>query len=108
MPGVLPYLHTGVEHADGSYTQEVIAMADAYISDGCDVAAHCLQCPLPLCKYDDQSGYQYWKRHKRVLDTVAAMTRDGHTPKEIALAIQRTPRTVERILSRAVASQAKE
>ena len=24
--------------------------------DGCEVAPHCLQCPLPRCKYDEPGG----------------------------------------------------
>ena len=29
-------------------------------TDGCDVHPHCLECPLPACKYDDWRGYRRW------------------------------------------------
>ena len=32
--------------------------------DGCDVAPHCVDCPLSVCKYDDVRPYHRWKVEK--------------------------------------------
>jgi hypothetical protein len=64
--------------------------------DGCDVAPHCLQCPLPLCRFDDPGGYQYWKRTKRRDEQIVELWDKGVKPEEIAVAVGCTPRTVWR------------
>lgn len=30
--------------------------------DGCDVAPHCLECPLAECKYDNLAPYAAWQK----------------------------------------------
>ena len=37
------------------------------LDDGCDVTAHCLECPLSECKYDNVKPYRIWlKRNDEV------------------------------------------
>ena len=36
-----------------------------YKDDGCDVSSTCLDCPLPLCKYDDPGWLQRESRRTR-------------------------------------------
>ena len=39
--------------------------ADKYVSrqnDGCNVAPHCADCPLPVCRFDNPSAYLAWKK----------------------------------------------
>ena len=39
------------------------------LADGCDVSPKCLDCPLPLCKYDDPGPYQKWLADRAVEKT---------------------------------------
>ena len=54
--------------------------------DGCDVAPHCLQCPLAECKYVDPYHYNLWlhaasqMRKERIL----AASQNGMSLAEIA------------------------
>ena len=46
--------------------QRVLIVVDpetGYVMDtGCQVAPLCLDCPLPACRYDDDTWYKNWKR----------------------------------------------
>ena len=64
-----------------------------YRFDGCDVAPHCLNCPLPKCKYDDRTWYDRWKMKQKAqkLNAFQAL----QVP-EIARALGISERTVHR------------
>ena len=40
---------------------------DIMEADGCDVHPHCLECPLPACKYDDPRAYRRWLADKKAI-----------------------------------------
>ena len=69
---------------------------------GCDLSPSCLNCPLPVCKYD-VAGPQRRAMLRRVKDQRnAAYIRDqGLSAPEAAAALGVTTRTVFRILARA-------
>jgi hypothetical protein len=70
-----------------------------YRDDGCDVAARCLDCPLPVCKYDDPGWLQRENRHDR--DVEILRRRDQGQPiPAIAHRFGLSTRTVHRVLQR--------
>lgn len=65
-----------------------------YRDEGCELAPHCLSCPLPLCRYD--------LAHKQAGAIIRAnqlrpLLAQGLTKLECAAALGVTPRTVARI-----------
>lgn len=70
-----------------------------YKDDGCDMSPSCLDCPLPLCKYDDPGWIQ--RESKRVRDDSIYRARlDGDAVNDIARRFGVSPRTVHRVISR--------
>ena len=67
--------------------------------DGCDVAPHCLECPLPACKYDDLHYYQQW-RADNLRNRIIAMRARGDSIREIALVEQLSERTIYKAIDR--------
>ncbi|MFN3974630.1 MAG: Mor transcription activator family protein [Dehalococcoidia bacterium] len=74
-----------------------------YKDEGCEVSSSCLNCPLPLCKYDDPQGYQRWlaqqreERDQRIWET---RQREGLTVPQLAQRFGVSQRTVFRALAR--------
>ena len=70
-----------------------------YKDDGCDVSSSCLECPLPLCKYDDPGWME--RESKRVRDDSIYRARlDGDSVRDIALRYGVSARTVHRVIRR--------
>ena len=68
--------------------------------DGCEVAPHCLQCPLPRCRYDEPGGLRGILNESRDAEVLMARAR-GQTIGQIAVRFGVSRRSVFRILSRA-------
>jgi len=68
--------------------------------DGCDVHPHCLECPLPECKYDMPSGYVQWKNGQRNEKIVEAIEARGLIVKDVAEEFGLSERTIMRIVAR--------
>ena len=71
-----------------------------YADDGCEVAASCLACPLPRCKYDDIRWYERNRRLANDLRMTAVIEREGLSAEEAAARFAITKRTVFRVLRR--------
>ena len=71
-----------------------------YEDDGCEVAASCLACPLPRCKYDDMRWYERNRRLANDLRITAVIEREGLSAEEAAARFAITKRTVFRVLRR--------
>jgi hypothetical protein len=69
-----------------------------YRDDGCDVADSCLDCPLPVCKFDAPGWLQRASRYERDMDVVNMRVRDGLSVEEIAERVELSGRTIHRIL----------
>jgi hypothetical protein len=70
-----------------------------YRDDGCDVSATCINCPLPVCKYDDPGWLRRENRHDR--DVEILQQRDEGLPvPDIARRFGLSTRTVHRVLQR--------
>ena len=66
-------------------------------TDGCDVAPHCLSCPLPQCKYDDPAELRRMRRAERAA-AIDARIASGMSAREIAADDGINVRTVYRTL----------
>ena len=51
------------------------------IPDGCEVAAHCLECPLKECKYDNPRAYRAYKLAKEVKKTIQLLKQGVPAPE---------------------------
>ena len=70
-----------------------------YKDDGCDVSLTCLDCPLPLCKYDDPGWLQ--RESRRTRDDEIFRLRQKRIPvAEISQRFGISTRTVHRIVQR--------
>jgi hypothetical protein len=70
-----------------------------YRDDGCDASATCLDCPLPLCKYDDPGWLQ--RESRRTRDDAIFRLRQERVPvAEISRKFGISTRTVHRIVQR--------
>ena len=77
-----------------------------YADTGCEVAVSCLQCPLPLCKYDDPAWYQAYKQRSRDCEVLTAYREEGLSVFQVAERFSVSPRTVHRALRRTQAPAA--
>ena len=71
-----------------------------YEDTGCEVAAACLDCPLPQCKYDDPAWFQRNRRLARDFKIWSAMQQYDLTVEEAAERFEVTVRTIFRIMRR--------
>ena len=70
-----------------------------YKDDGCDASLTCLECPLPLCKYDDPGWLQRENRRTRD-DEIFRLRSQKITVTEISKRFGVSTRTVHRIVQR--------
>ena len=71
-----------------------------YEDNGCEVAATCLECPLPRCKFDDMEWFGKYRRLARDLRIASIIDEEGLSIADAAERFSITPRTVFRVLSR--------
>ena len=70
-----------------------------YKDDGCDASLTCLECPLPLCKYDDPGWLQRENRRTRD-DEIFRLRSQQVAVTEISKRFGISTRTVHRIVQR--------
>ena len=71
-----------------------------YEDTGCEASDSCLDCPLPVCKYDDPSWYHRNRRLARDFRILRVMNQESLTIEETAERFSVTARTVFRIIQR--------
>ena len=71
-----------------------------YRDEGCDLAASCLNCPLPQCVYEQPGGRQHWLKTMRDREIIRQFTKEGKEIKELALMFGVSTRTVQRALGK--------
>lgn len=69
-----------------------------YRDDGCDVSPSCLNCPLPICKYDDPDYLRRTARSARDQAILAARERESLSVGALAERFGVSTRTVHRVL----------
>ena len=72
-----------------------------YRDDGCEIAPHCLNCPLPRCKFDEPGWYQREMRDQRDQRIFQVRRIEGLTVPELSRRFGVSQRTVFRALRQA-------
>lgn len=79
--------------------------AELHPDVGCEVSPRCVECPLPICKYDDLAWYTRWKTDR--LHQVLSRQRNAGTPRRIVAQMYDVSiRTVDRAVQRCKTSAA--
>ncbi|MFP6680258.1 MAG: helix-turn-helix domain-containing protein [Dehalococcoidia bacterium] len=66
--------------------------------DGCEVSFSCLNCPLPICKFDDPGWLQRENRQSRDQAMITARRAERLSVSKIAERFDVSTRTVHRVL----------
>lgn len=69
-----------------------------YRDDGCEVSLSCLDCPLPICKFDDPGWLQRASRQVRDDSMIRARRIESLSVADIAHRFEVSTRTVHRVL----------
>lgn len=69
-----------------------------YHDEGCEFADSCLNCPLPLCVYDEPGGKRRLLKRQRAQEMARLFTTEGKGQKELAEIFSVSQRTVQRAL----------
>ena len=69
-----------------------------YADTGCRESPRCLDCPLPVCRFDDPAGRMRALREERAR-RAAEMRRHGASIDTIATAFGLSRRSVQRVLA---------
>lgn len=72
-----------------------------YHDEGCEFAQSCLNCPLPVCVYDEPGGKRKLLRKRRAAEMARLFTNDGKNTRELAQLFGVSSRTVQRALKMA-------
>jgi AraC-like DNA-binding protein len=72
-----------------------------YHDEGCEFAQSCLNCPLPVCIYDEPGGRQKLLKRRRAAEMARLFTKEGKNVKELAQLFKVSIRTVQRALNMA-------
>ena len=72
-----------------------------YQDEGCELAESCLNCPLPVCIYEEPGGKRRLLKRKRAREMARLFTDEGKGVKELAQIYGVSQRTVQRALKTA-------
>ncbi len=72
---------------------------DTYPDRGCSLAPSCLECPLPVCRYEVPGGIRQIRAMERDAEATRLM-HEGLTPKEIGVSLGMPERSAWRSLKR--------
>jgi hypothetical protein len=69
-----------------------------YADTGCDFSETCLNCPLPMCVYDEPGGKRRFLKQNRAVEMAKLRNEEGKGVAEIAVIFGVSTRTVQRAL----------
>jgi hypothetical protein len=69
-----------------------------YNDTGCEFSETCLNCPLPLCVYEEPGGKQRFIMRKRALEMARLFHNEGKSIRELSGIFKVSKRTVQRAL----------
>jgi hypothetical protein len=69
-----------------------------YADSGCEFSETCLNCPLPLCVYEEPDGKRRLVKRNRAVEMAKLRDDEGKTVGEIAVIFGVSIRTVQRVL----------
>jgi hypothetical protein len=73
-----------------------------YRDAGCEFSKSCLNCPLPVCVYDEPGGRQKLLKKRRAAEILRLYTREGKSIQELAHIFNVSTRTVQRDLKKRI------
>ena len=79
-----------------------------YRDEGCEFADSCLNCPLPVCIYEEPGGKRRLLKRRRAREMARLFTDEGKGIKELAQMFGISQRTVQRALKVAFGDSIKE
>ncbi len=66
--------------------------------EGCEFAHSCLNCPLPVCIYDEAGGKHRLLKKRRAAEMAQLYAKEGKSIGELAQIYKVSSRTVRRVL----------
>ena len=72
-----------------------------YQDEGCEFAESCLNCPLPVCIYEEPGGKRRLLKRQRAKEMARLLTTEGKGIGELAQIFGVSQRTVQRALKAA-------
>ena len=69
-----------------------------YHDEGCEFAESCLNCPLPVCVYDEPGGKRMFLNRRRAAEIASFFNRESKSTGEVAKILGVSRRTVQRAL----------
>jgi AraC-like DNA-binding protein len=69
-----------------------------YQDEGCDLAASCLNCPLPVCVHDEPGGKHRLLKQRRTAEIARLRLHEKKSVAELARIFGVSTRTVQRAL----------
>lgn len=76
-----------------------------YADIGCDFSETCLNCPLPVCVFDEPGGKRRFVKHNRAVEMSRLHDDEGKSVGEIAVIFGVSIRTVQRVLKSLIEEQ---
>ncbi|WP_332445683.1 hypothetical protein [Dehalococcoides mccartyi] len=74
----------------------------SYPDQGCEFSKACLDCPLPVCVFDQPRGRQRWLKRQRDKEIVS-LFQGGQDERELADRFRLSIRTIQRVLKKSLA-----
>jgi DNA-binding transcriptional ArsR family regulator len=69
-----------------------------YQDEGCEFAPSCLNCPLPICVYEEPAGKERLMKKRRAAKMEQLFVKEGKTIRELSQIFKVSRRTVQRAL----------
>ena len=69
-----------------------------YHDEGCEFATSCLNCPLPVCVYEEPAGKERLMKKRRAAKMEQLFVKEGRTIRELSQIFKVSRRTVQRAL----------
>ena len=89
-----------LDHTPGRTASDDVSEFYHYEDTGCEASDSCLDCPLPVCKYDNPDWYHRNRRFAKDFRIVQIMQQESLSVAGAAERFGITPRTVFRIMQR--------
>ena len=88
--------------AVGPIVEDLFPEEHEYRDDGCDLFPSCLNCPFPVCRYDEPGTKVHWAKRLRDREVLRSYNKEGTSVKELARRYGLSQRTIYRIIRRAL------
>ena len=79
-----------------------------YHDEGCEFAESCLNCPLPVCVYDEPGGKRRFLNRRRAAEIALFSNKEGKGTRELSQILGVSRRTVQRALKLASGEKVRE